>query len=72
VSLAVDGRGRVYVLDRHAGRVSVFGRDGGFLHHFAGQGWREGRLHYPSYIAAGRDGRVFVVDAQNARVSVFE
>ena len=71
VSLAV-GKGLIHVVDRHKNKVLVFSNRGGFLFDFAELGWREGRLHLPSYIVMNEAGRMFIIDRQNARVSVFE
>ncbi|MDY7001160.1 MAG: NHL repeat-containing protein [Thermodesulfobacteriota bacterium] len=71
VSLAV-GKGLIYVVDRHKNKVLVFNSKGGFLFNFSELGWREGRLHLPSYIVMNEAGRMFIIDRQNARVSVFE
>lgn len=64
-ALAVVGA-TVYVLDRLAGRVHRVQRDGRVI---ASLG--EGVLRQPSAIAADREGRVFVVDAQGAVLQVF-
>ncbi|MBN1841899.1 MAG: NHL repeat-containing protein [Deltaproteobacteria bacterium] len=72
VSLAVDRKGLIYVVDQHMNKVLVFNRKGEFLFDFSQLGWREGRLHFPSYIYINSAGRIFIVDRQNARISVFE
>ena len=71
VSLAV-GKGLIHVVDRHKNKILVFNNRGGFLFDFSELGWREGRLHLPSYIVMNEAGRMFIIDRQNARVSVFE
>jgi hypothetical protein len=72
VSLAVDLKGFVYVVDQHKHKVLVFDKKGVFLSEFSQLGWREGRLHYPSYIYVNKAGRIFVIDSGNSRISIFE
>jgi len=68
--LAVDGEGRIYVLDGGNSRVQVFNADGAFLQTFGGPGQDPGHLAQPSNIAVVGD-RVVVNDIGNARLSVW-
>jgi tripartite motif-containing protein 2/3 len=76
-SLAVDQKGLIYVVDQHRNQVLVFNKEGRFGFVFSQLGWREGRLHSPSFIfinqaGTNQAGQIFIVDRENARVSVFE
>lgn len=71
VSLEIDDAGQFYILDRHAGKMVVFGPRGDFRYDFLGQGQRHGKLWYPSQVLFDWDGRLCVVDEGNGRVDVF-
>ena len=71
-SLAIDRKGLIYVTDQHKNQVLVFNNNGRFLYAFSQLGWREGRLHRPSFIYINSSGRIFIVDRANTRISVFE
>ncbi|OHB29058.1 MAG: hypothetical protein A2X84_02995 [Desulfuromonadaceae bacterium GWC2_58_13] len=71
VSLEIDDAGQLYVLDRHAGSVAVFGPRGDFRFDFLGRGKRHGRLWYPSQLLFDWEGRLCVVDEGNNRVDIF-
>ncbi len=64
--LAVDLRGRVYVLEREADRVSRFDRTGAREDTAAGWKWRR-----PEAVAVDLLGRVYVLDGRERRVDVF-
>jgi tripartite motif-containing protein 71 len=75
--IATDASGNVYVADNGNYRIQKFNSAGGFLTtwgHFwfpglGGSG--DGLFGYPSAVAVGPDGNVYVVDQDNARVQVF-
>lgn len=73
--VAVDNQGRIYVSDTGNKRVRVYTIDGGdwmFLYDIASGGSAPGQLDEPSGVAIHPDdGRVFVADTWNRRVSVF-
>ena len=71
VSLEIDEGGLLYVLDRHAGKVAVFGPQGDFRFEFLDQGKGHGRLWYPSQLLFDWAGRLCIVDEGNSRVDVF-
>ena len=52
-------------------RVQIFDLDGTFKSAFGGFGTGEGKLSEPVGIAAGPDGRIYVADSANARISIF-
>ncbi|MEK7679827.1 MAG: 6-bladed beta-propeller, partial [Deltaproteobacteria bacterium] len=68
--LAVYKDGRIFVLDGHAGRISVFNRAGALQLTLGTKGLKDGELYSPSYIYIDKRQRLFVVDGQ--RVQVFE
>lgn len=70
-SLEIDQGGQLYVLDRHAGTVVVFGAQGDFRHELLGRGKRHGKLWYPAQLLFDWEGRLCVVDEGNSRVDIF-
>jgi hypothetical protein len=72
-ALAVDSVGRIYVADRQAGQISVFGPGGRFVRRIGRRGRGPGELRWPAGLALTPDGgRLLVVDYGNARWSVFD
>jgi sugar lactone lactonase YvrE len=70
-SLEVDEGGQLYILDRHAGTVAVFGPRGDFRFDFLGRGKRHGKLWYPAQLLFDWEGRLCIVDEGNNRVDIF-
>lgn len=71
LSLEIDQAGQLYVLDRHAGTIVVFGAQGDFRHELLGRGKRHGKLWYPAQVLFDWEGRLCVVDEGNSRVDIF-
>ena len=71
VALAIDAVGQFYLLDRHAGKVAVFDRQGGFSYDFLLKGKRPGRLWYPSGLLFDWDGRLCVANEGNGRIDIY-
>jgi hypothetical protein len=71
VSLEIDDGGQLYILDRHAGKVVVFGPQGDFRFDFLDRGKGSGRLWYPAQLLFDWAGRLCVVDEGNSRVDIF-
>ena len=67
-----DGASEVYVVDTGNERVQVFGPDGSFKRTFGGNGSGPNQLLEPVGIALGPDGRVYVADTNNGRISVWD
>ena len=65
--LAVDGEGRVYVLDSGNRRVQVFDQGGEFVRTLGQRGQGPGELEMPNHIAIAGD-RVVVVDFGNRKL----
>jgi len=87
VDVAVNAAGLVYVVDQYHHRIQQFFPDGRFIRTWGKEGKvnivrsalnflisddREGEFYYPSRIAIGLDDRVYVSDAYNNRVQVFD
>jgi sugar lactone lactonase YvrE len=70
-SMAVDGRGILYLVDEHGGGVVLLGQDGAVLGRQLAMGWNEGLLSSPSQICLNDRGQVFIADRGNSRVQVF-
>ncbi len=71
ISIAVDGRGVLYLVDEHGGGVVLLGQDGAVLGRQLAAGWNEGFLNSPSQMCINDKGQVFIADRGNSRVQVF-
>jgi len=71
VSLAVDKRGFIYILDAHEGKVYLF-KDNEIIGEIGKKGWKEGKLYYPGYISIDNKNTLYVVDTGNNRIEVFK
>lgn len=71
--LAVDeGRRRLYAVDTRQHVLVVFDLGTGKVQARVGKrGSDEGQFNFPTGVAVGRDGQVFVTDTMNCRVQVF-
>jgi ABC-type Fe3+ transport system permease subunit/streptogramin lyase len=70
--LTVGPDGNLYVADTHYHRVMIFSPAGEALRQFGRYGTRDGCFIYPTDVAFGPDGRIFVSEyGGNDRVSVF-
>ena len=70
-SMALDGRGVLYLVDQHGGGVVLLGQDGAVLGRQLAMGWNEGLLNAPSQICINDKGQAFIADRGNSRVQVF-
>lgn len=66
-----DAQGRLFVADAFQGRVKVFTATGSFLGHMGEFGESLGQLRTPSDIALDGSGRLWLANANNARVDGF-
>jgi hypothetical protein len=71
--IALDHKGRLFVVDRLNHRVQVFSdSSGGFLFQFGSQGADSGRFNSPTGITITPNGLVWVSDTRNNQVQVFD
>jgi hypothetical protein len=68
--VASDGRGSLWVVDRHASAIVVLGEDGGFLTRALRYGRADGLLNYPGQLCLTAR-HLFIADRNNNRVQVF-
>jgi len=69
--VAVDGDGRIYVVDGVNGAIKIFSHDGTPRASFGEKGSGEVQFHLPLGIDIGASGKVYVADAGNHRVQIF-
>jgi DNA-binding beta-propeller fold protein YncE len=71
--IALDHKGRVFVVDRLNHRVQVFtDTSGQFLFQFGSQGRDSGKMDSPTGIAISPNGVVYVSDTKNHRIQVYD
>lgn len=68
--MGVDARGRIFIADAFSNNVEVYNPFGTFLFEFGGSGTRPGELDRPCHLSI--NGLVYLVDALNQRVQVFD
>ena len=71
-NIAVDSNGIIYLVDKHGGSLVLINRDGSFMGHRFGYGWRESQFYYPAQICISQGGTVLVADRNNSRIQIFE
>ncbi len=71
VSLEINSRQQIFVLDRALGKISRFANNGKYLDSFGQQGYRRGQFSYPSQIIFDWQQRLCVVNQSNDRIEVF-
>ena len=71
VALEIDSAGLFYILDRHAGTIAVYDREGKFKFDFLTKGKRRGQLWYASQLLFDWEGRLCVVNEGNGRVDIY-
>lgn len=69
-SLAVDGRGIIYVIDQTGGSIVILGPDGTFRGRSLSMGWKNGFLLYPTQACIDDNGNFFIANRGNNRVEV--
>ncbi len=71
--MSVSPEGNLYVADTHYHRILVFDRQGQAVREFGVFGEGEGEFIYPTDVAFGKDGQIFVSEyGGNDRISVFD
>lgn len=71
-SVAVDDRGRIFVVDRQVPALRVYDAEGRYLRTWGREGGGPGEYARPSAVAALSDGRVLLRDPGNARIQVYD
>ena len=69
--VAVDLYGFILVADTFNNHVSIFDKNGNFVHCFGSLGSAIGQFQYPHGIAVSANGNVYVSDHKNKRIQVF-
>ncbi|NIN99886.1 MAG: 6-bladed beta-propeller, partial [Anaerolineae bacterium] len=72
MSVAVDARRRVYILDAHAQEVRVFDRAGQYLRTIGREGGGPGEFKRAMAVVIAPSGDLWVLDPGNARISAFD
>ena len=71
VSLEINPRQQVFILDRALGKISRFSKNGKYLDSFGQKGYRRGQLNYPSQLIFDWQQRLCIVNQGNDRIEVF-
>jgi DNA-binding beta-propeller fold protein YncE len=71
VDVTVDEQGIVSALDFNSGRIYQYDQSANLLAIFGGRGNERGKFELPQSLAVGREGRIFVLDANRNNVQVF-
>ncbi|HEX2036352.1 MAG TPA: NHL repeat-containing protein [Chloroflexota bacterium] len=71
VDVTVDERGVVSALDFNSGRIYQYDQSANLLTIFGGRGAARGRFELPQSLAVGRNGRIFVLDANRNNIQIF-
>jgi DNA-binding beta-propeller fold protein YncE len=71
VDLTVDAQGIVSALDFNSGRIYQYDQSGNLLDIFGGRGAERGNFELPQSIAVGKDGQIYVLDANRNNVQIF-
>lgn len=71
VDVTVDAQGIVSALDFNSGRIYQYDQSANLLAIFGGRGSQRGRFELPQSLAVGREGRIFVLDANRNNIQVF-
>jgi len=69
--LITDTCGFILVTEDYNSRVSVFDKDGGFLHYFGAEGSKDDQLLNPKGIAISPTGAIYVTDYNKKRIQIF-
>lgn len=70
--VAIDDE-RLYVVDTHGHKISVFSKkEGSFLFSFGKNGSGRGDFNYPTNIFIDKEGLLYITDSMNFRVQIFD
>jgi DNA-binding beta-propeller fold protein YncE len=67
-----DARGRLYVADSGAHRISIYSPDGQRVGALGQRGTGDGEFNFPSHVTVDRAGMVYVTDGLGFRVQMFD
>lgn len=70
--ITTDGRGIIFVVDHHGGKLLVIGQDGSVLGEQLDFGWKESLLNYPVELCINVNENLFIADRNNSRVQIFK
>ena len=70
--LAVNNKGRLFVVENDGDRVSVYSENGKFQYSFGSRGSQPGNFDRPDQICIGQDDLLYVGDRDNKRIQVFQ
>ncbi|MBI4522597.1 MAG: NHL repeat-containing protein [Deltaproteobacteria bacterium] len=70
--LAIDGEGRVIVVDTMRHTITVFTKEGTYLSRHGGMGRQPGAVSYPTDIATNGKEKIYVVERLGSRLQVLE
>ena len=70
-AFAISPVGKIFVAERHLGKIKVYAAQGEFLYEFLSRGEGEAQLFYPAQIDFDPWGRLCVLDEGNGRLAVF-
>ncbi len=71
VDITVDEQGIVSALDFNSGRIYQYDQSANLLAIFGGRGSQRGRFELPQSLAVGREGKIYVLDANRNNVQIF-
>ena len=71
-NIALDSSGIIYLVDKHGGSLVLLSRDGSFLGHKFGYGWKDAQFYYPAQLCISEGGDFFVADRNNSRIQIFK
>jgi len=71
VDVTVDDQGIVSALDFNSGLIYQYDQSANLIAIFGGRGAQRGKFELPQSLAGGRDGRIYVLDANRNTVQVF-
>ncbi|MGH2371222.1 MAG: hypothetical protein ACRDI2_23860, partial [Chloroflexota bacterium] len=71
VDITVDDQGIVSALDFNSGRIYQYDQSANLLAIFGGRGAQRGKFELPQSLAVGKDGKIYVLDANRNNVQVF-
>ena len=71
-SSVVDTYGFIFVTEGGNHRLSIFDKDGNFVHSFGSKGSANGEFSCPVRIALSPNGSVYISDCYNQRIQIFD